>query len=72
MFRERWLFYTNKEEELVSVTWDVLLRMMSDVEVNFPELSVVYYSICFLLFLLFYLTVSQEKEFSLVTWMVLL
>lgn len=72
MFRERWLFYTNKEEELVSVTWDVLFRMMSDVEVNFPELSVVYYSICFLLFLLFYLTVSQEKEFSLVTWMVLL
>ena len=46
--------------------------MMSDVEVNFPALSVVYYSICFLLFLLFYLTVSQEKEFSLVTWMVLL
>ena len=72
MFRERWLFYTNKEEELVSVTWDVLFRMMSDVEVNFPELSVVYNSICFLLFLLFYLTVSQEKEFSLVTWMVLL
>ena len=72
MFRERWLFYTNKEEELVSVTWDLLFRMMSDVEVNFPELSVVYYSICFLLFLLFYLTVSQEKEFSLVTWMVLL
>ena len=72
MFRERWLFYTNKEEELVSVTWDLLFRMMSDVEVNFPELSVVYYSICFLLFLLFYLKVSQEKEFSLVTWMVLL
>ena len=47
---------------MVSVTWDLLFRMMSDIEVNFPALLVVYYSICFYYFYYFTLQCLRKRN----------